>query len=391
MGIDHDKLTTLTGDYIVKKIRENDASWKQIFSSTLGRVGDWSWPRPDYVCKDHENGVTYAFEFKPPNQTKREYLTGLGQSLSYLQKHHYSGLIVPELSDDGFPIAQFIQLTLESDEFKHLPISLISYIPEKLEFDIDNAIKILKKITSERSTTLIDSTSSVNSTYWAFWRDMSHFELFELLKLSDQYSSNQGDIYSEYIYPKFYQDFLIGGKALDWEGNHRVKTDSDASKRSEKQNYKIPLFHLNLWNQVEGRLTYKGYKLLTFGKMFGVTSTEFKDYLSYLLLTEGRHLELIHEVEQYQRLNKGTIPETSEKFKLSLDNYLEAKGSIGDRKPTAITTGAKVSYIRDEFKVWNKLGLIYCHSRHYFTKGEGLRFNWGKITDLLMKKYSIED
>ena len=101
MGELHDASATMYGDAILTKIRNADCDFKQIFSTSIVRTGDWDWPRPDYVCYDEDLKVTYALEFKPPFQSKREYLTGLGQSLAYLQKHMYSGLIVPFVASDG--------------------------------------------------------------------------------------------------------------------------------------------------------------------------------------------------------------------------------------------------------------------------------------------------
>ena len=102
----HDTYTNKTCQIILSKIRNQENEWKQIFSSSINRVGWNGWPQPDFVCEDNVTNMRYAIEFKPPNQTKREYLTGLGQCLGYLNAHNYSGLVLPEKSDDGFEIAE---------------------------------------------------------------------------------------------------------------------------------------------------------------------------------------------------------------------------------------------------------------------------------------------
>lgn len=388
MGEVHDTLATDIGDYIMMRIRKEDNDWKQVFSTSISRIGDWDWPRPDYVCKDENNNDTYALEFKPPKQSKREYLTGLGQALAYLQKHTYSGLIVPRVCEDNFRISDFIKDTLTSDEFRDVPISLIAYDQSTINKDVGKSIELMKGISSIR-TSRIKTTSSNNRTYWCWWRDASNYEMFNLLELSDKYRNVSGDIYTGKVYPEFYE-LLVTGGTKQWDGSPREKTRSDASFKSEKQNYKIPLFQLGLWNQSEGRITVKGYKLLILGKLYGPDSREFIDYLTYLLLVDGKHLDLINDVEKFQKLYQNWMPETRTKYLVMLEDYLEDKGSIGERKPSAVSTGAKESYIRDEPKLWNKLGLLELKNTiQYFYPGEGIKFNWNKITSLLMKDYKI--
>lgn len=389
MGKTHDELASITGGQLLDNIRLEKEDWKQVFSLDMHRVGDWDWPRPDYVLYDNANEVTYANEFKPPKQSKREYLTGLGQTMAYLQKHDYAGLILPKYSDDGFEISKYILNLLDSYEFNHLPISLIEYDEDNIETNPSTSVNILKSITVERGSKPINKgQSSVSKTFWCFWRDASHYEIYELLKLADKYNDEEGDIYTQYVYEEFY-DMMVNGKTKQWDGSSRNKKYSESSKKSEKQNYKIPLFHLGLWSQSEGRLTPKGYKLLTIGKIYGVNSKHFKDFLTYLLLIDGKHLQLINEITEYQR-NTEFLSENRNEFYLNLDTYLESKGFIGKRKPTAITTNAKVSYLRDEPKLWNHLGLIEKRNKKdYFYPKEGFKFNWNKITELLTNDYNI--
>ena len=386
VGKTHDELASFVGSILLDNIRTEKEGWKQIFSTDIFRVGDWDWPRPDYVLLDNEKDLSYANEFKPPKQTKREYLTGLGQTIAYLQKHDYAGIILPKYADDGFPISKYISDILNGDEFKHLPISVIEYDEDNLTKD---EIKIIKSISEERQRKPIaKNDNSVSKTFWCFWRDASHYEVYELLKLSDKYNDKKGDIYTDYIYKEFY-DMLINGETKMWDGKSRCKKPSASSKKSEKQNYKISLFHLGLWSQSEGRLTIKGYKLLTIGKIYGPDSKKFMDYLSYLILIDGKHLQLINEVEEYQRSVSKEVLNNRNSYYVNLDIYLENKGYIGKRKPTAITTNAKGSSIRDEPKLWNHLGLVNSKNTRYFVNGFGIQFNWNKISELLLNNYEL--
>lgn len=384
MGTFHDAMATKCGDQVLSHIRAGDSRYQQIFSTSMSRVSDWEWPRPDYVCFDAVNSCTYAMEFKPTNQSKREYLCGLGQSLSYLQKHMYSGLIVPTVADDGFRISSFINDTLQADEFKDVGISLYEYDPKTFE------IEILRGIKTQRSVNNLKIKEPKNSTFWCWWRDMSNYELFDLLSLSFKYNEKDDDIYSKYIYPEFW-DRLSKGSTLMWEGVNR-KPMSLASKNASKQNYKIPLSQLELWNASTGKLTERGLKLLQIGKMYGANSEVFLTALSYLILVDGKHLELIKKVEDYQK--ELIIPNKSNDFLLLLENALESDGYIGARKPTARKgkpTG-KPSYIRDEPKIWKKLGLFEMNkSKNYFIPSEGYHFDWHKISDVLIDGQRLID
>ena len=377
MGSFHDMVANEIGDKILQNIRQAVKPWSQVFSNNVFRVGDWGWPRPDFVCLDNTNDETYALEFKPPKQSKREYLTGLGQAIAYLQKHHYSGLIVPEFADDGFPIAKYISETLKSDELKHLPISLISY-------DENNEIDMLKPITKRRADIPKSFSNDKTVTFWCWWRDMSHYEVFQLLEISDKFRHERGDVYSYHIYPDFAKK-LFSNQTKDWDGNFRNK-QSVKSISSEKQNYKIPLFQLGYINQADGKLTEDGYNILIPGKLYGPDSKQFKDMLAKRILIEGRHLELILEIEEYQKDKKGSLPETSTEYVLELESHLTVNGSIGSRKPTAVKTGAKPSYLRDEMKIWNKFGFLITKNNQYFYKKEGYRFNFKEIMRLLTDK-----
>ena len=101
-------------------------------------------------------------------------------------------------------------------------------------------------------------------------------------------------------------------------------------------------------------------------------------------------MSLIKKVEDYQK--NSIIPKKSDKFLLSLENSLQNSGCIGPRKPAArkgnIT--AKPSYIRDEPKLWTKLGLMELKGKkQYFFPNEGYKFNWNIISDALVEGQRI--
>lgn len=372
----HDEGAEHCGNYILSQIRSDNKDYKQIFSTSLHRIGDFNWPRPDYVCYDEEKNASYALEYKPMMQSKREYVCGLGQSITYLQHHTYSGLIIPERADDGFPIAQFMLDVFNTEPLANAHISLFSY-NENLE------VSILKAISEERTNRPHLTRDLGDKTFWCWWRDMSHYELLKLLELSFIYYDKQGDIYTNYIYPNF-KDLLYNGKCKDFEGNYR-NIASERSALSLKQNYRIPFEQLGLWTSKEGKISDLGMQLLTIGVKYGADSKNFKDAIAYLLLTTGKHLDLIHIIREIQETY--VIPKTSVEYKLLLESILTERGMIGKRKPSAITTNAKGTYIRDEFKLWNKFGLIKCENNRYVQPYKGLEFDWQRITDLLSNHF----
>lgn len=176
---------------------------------------------------------------------------------------------------------------------------------------------------------------------------------------------------------------MVDQKTRQWDGTPRSKTASTASMKAEKQNYKIPLVQLELWSRSEGRLTDLGFTLLEIGKKYGPDSKKFFDFLAYLILVNGKHLDLINLVDKFQKSKEAA--RSSKDFVIELDAFLSDNGCIGKRKPTAVKTGAKFSYMRDEMKLWNKLGFLYPYNNaSYFFPGEGYKFNWERITDVLI-------
>lgn len=384
MGANHDLLADKAGRAIISKIVNRVDNWGQIFSDNINKAGDFGWPRPDYVCYDYDLDQSIAFEFKPPNHQKREYLTGLGQTLSYLEKHHYSGLILPTVVE-GFEIAQHISNILSLDVFARHHIAVIGYNERTLESDPLNSIQLLKSVADERTGEIV--TNDLSQTYWCWWRDISHYEISTLLNILDKHSNKTGDIYSQYAWPEFWA-MMVAGQTRTWEGQGRRKTDNARNRASEKQNYKIPLFQLGLIEPSEGRLTVEGYKLISVGKIYGLDSSLYLDYLTKLVLIEGKHLILIQDLEEFKNIATATSLVSQDQFRIDFEQYLNDNNSIGRRKPGRTTTGNKVSYIRDEFKLWNKLGLLKTvGTRNYFVNGRGIEFNWSRITEILTKDF----
>lgn len=380
MGANHDLLADRAGREIVSKIVNRDDNWGQIFSDNINKVGDFGWPRPDYVCYDQDLQQSIAFEFKPPNHSKREYLTGLGQTIAYLQKHHYSGLILPE-KVEGYNIAQHVTDVLSLDVFAKHHITVVGYNEQTLVSNPSSSITLFKAIEDERTGEIINT--DVKQSYWCWWRDISHYETFTLLDLLDKNRDKPGDIYTNNVWPIFWQ-LLINGRTRTWEGNPRNKAGT--SENQEKQNYKISPRQLGLFETSEGRLTAEGYKLLSIGKIFGVESSMYFDYFTKMILIDGKHLNLIQDMEQFKKEASPESFTSTNQFTIDFEQFLDENNSIGPRKPGRTTTGMKISYIRDELKLWRKLGLIN-GTGSYVNNGKCFEFNWSRITEILTKDF----
>ena len=132
MSDTHDQGAINATSVILNKVRSEDGEFKQIFTNRFHRSGFTGWPKADAIFKDYfgEEEVTIGFEYKPPLQEKREYMTGVGQAVSYLHHNDYAGLIIPKISKDNYPISDFIvELFNSRDELKNLPICIFDYDP----------------------------------------------------------------------------------------------------------------------------------------------------------------------------------------------------------------------------------------------------------------------
>ena len=69
-------------------------------------------------------------------------------------------------------------------------------------------VTILRTIKQERTGIILKPTEDDDRTFWCWWRDMSHYELFDLLSLSFIYSEYEKDAYSDLIFPMFWKKLI---------------------------------------------------------------------------------------------------------------------------------------------------------------------------------------
>lgn len=325
------------------------------------------WPRPDIAFEDPSSGATLALEFKPPNQPKREYVTGVGQMLTYLREFEFSGLVLPQKTSDGFRIADYVRTVVE-EELAGLPLVLFSYDKSVLDLTIE------RQLIARQGSAPIKPARKGRGTFWAYWRDLSNYDVFALLRIVD--ARMRPDFSA--AFGKFWKSEILTKKARTWEGRLRRKR-AKAQITPEQRNAFYALRHSGLIDQ-QGEITIAGLELLHVGKVYGPDSIAFLTLLGRQILLDGQHLDLILWVEKESSALTPAQKGSAKEYLNSLDARLVAEGVIPPRGKKA----SKAHFIRDEPKLWNKLGLLHKrNSTDYFFPGQGYRFDWRRIISII--------
>ncbi len=336
----------------------------------LRRIATWDTPMVEYAYQNTENMNTIAFIFPDLARNVSEWVKDGLDALS-----HYDSCIAC-FSAEALSDANLFCDYLADKGLNSLQIGVVVYDTK------GNVFVVSMYALSDTSSKKRSQTEK--KSYWCWWRDASQYEVAVLLELSEKYDDLNEDIYTKKVYPEFY-DMMINQQTRQWDGTPRKKNYSVASYKSEKQNYKIPMFQLGLWDALTGHITPKGRALLKIVRKYGAGSSRYMLSLSKLILLEGKHLDLIKDLDDFQKSCPEVIPESSAEYFILFDNYMETKGSIGTRKPTAVKTGAKRAYVRDEPKLWNKLGFVIPSGiGRYYWPFIGLKFDWKRINEVLI-------
>lgn len=341
------------------------------------RIATWDTPQIEYAYQNLESLNTIAFLFPDEKKNEEDWVKDSVEILNV-----FDSCIVCFSSNQLYDANSFCDC-LAMKGLDSLQVGTIAY-------DTSGHIITLKMYIRSDTSSKTRSKGEQKS-YWCWWRDASHYEVAMLLELSEKYDDLKEDIYTNKVYPEFY-DMMINRQTKQWDGTPRKKNYSKASYKSEKQNYKIPMCQLGFWNVQTGHITPKGKLLLEVARRNGDGSDIYLKYLSKIILLDGKHLDLIKDLDEFQKKCPEIVPESSAEFFVLFDNYMETKNSIGTRKPTAIKTGAKKAYVRDEPKLWNKLGIIIPSGKNrYYWPFKGIRFNWTKINEILLSTKNQEE
>jgi hypothetical protein len=351
---------------MLTELRQGTPTWSApdlTAAITLGSRFD-AWPRPDATFFDGTSDRSLAVEFKPPGHGKREYVTGLGQCLTYLNAFDYAILVVPALAADGFAIADYLGDTVRGGALRDAPLGVLGYRTDP-ETDMHEVVPLRTR--KDR----VAKSPAMRSIFWGYWRDLSQYDVFQLLVFVDRI----GDF--DAGWQKFWASYLLRGRARLWNGKAR-RPYSSASASANELNASLSLRHANLIDS-NGQLTQQGLELLNLGKVYGADSVVFVDRLARRILDDARHLELIYWVSEVQSTIKPSDLRMADRYLLALEKRLVAEGVI--RRPRG---HSKPAFIRDEPKLWNKLNLLRRQSTtRYFWPGDGLLFDWRRIIGIL--------
>jgi len=371
MSFEHDAMAHGVERLLLEQLRAGSADWAtdRLTRATSLWPGFIDWPRPDFVFLDESTGASLAVEFKPPAQAKREYVTGLGQAMTYLNTFEYAAVVVPRWTDDRFDLGAYLKKTLNADCCASLPVALFVYDRDATDAEDTMAeVHLRPRLGEAPKSPRLHS----RRVFWSYWRDLSQYDVFCLLNLMG--ASRPRRFAS--AFRQFWRTRMVTGRALTWEGSMRKRRKPRSpSYNSERINADLSLRYIGVID-TEGNLTGLGYELLHLGRLHGPDSPAFIRRLANLVLLGGRHLDLILWVDEKQRTINGRRKQDAGAFFGALDKCLQDDGIIRH----APVDRPKPTFLRDEQKLWNKLGLLVRRDgKSYFHPHIGLVFDWRAI------------
>jgi len=379
----HDVLAYAVATEAVARLRAGLAPWSSLFSSSVYITASRAWPVPDFVLVDSGKNLNVAAEFKPPKQTKREYLTGLGQAISYSRDFHYALLVIPDIADDGYRIADHVVDVMRQPVLSHTPVGVLSYDPGV--FSPARPGFNEAHFFGPRSAPPAH-TVSLDQSFYAKWREMSPQEIYLLLAFSyDEVrapTSLAGNI-RDRAFSKLWAEIQAGKVMNTWAGKVRTYGSTPSMKSNVAKNYRNFLFHIG-WTDADGALTKEGIEAHHVGTLFSSKSRPFLDAIAFATLTSGKHLILFNAISEYQDGIKGSFPAEGAWLD-GLEKFLESKGLLkrNPNRSAVATKGEERGFLKAEKQLWKQLDLVIPRGRFVFHPNRGFIFNWSRITDLL--------
>lgn len=408
MALNHHVMAKATTDAILHNFKTNTWSYNGSCGTDFYRVGTSAdFPSPDAAFYDPTNKFLASFEFKPPTETKRGMLTGVGQSIAYLKSCDLAYLISPRVID-GFDMGNFLTDLYSNQISDKVPVGLIIY-------DNNNPtnLTLAHNVDSLTTGALIGTRAPAVDRFWAKHQDMP-VALFHLL-LHYYYLKKvgliTGDAYEacwkERMLPADLLENFTPRPVLDVTGteiktlrqakpltfmekkipaikkahpgntaewirlvSHDIDTTftGDNMYNSLRKNFVTFLKHIQVIDS-EGNLTDSGFNLYHCGLTNGPTSKVFTDYFTREVLTSGHHLDLLLDIDSIKQSN----PDKSLDEVLSMmEADYEEKGYI-KRNPNRISgEQSNTAFLKYEKILWQALGLM----------DNSYNIQWRKITEI---------
>ena len=126
----HDSKGKEVVDSILKKFKEGAWECNGGMGRGFYRTGtSKTFPSPDHAfANDDANKIRLTFEYKPDTEKKRGILTGLGQSIAYLNASDISYLVIPKtLVENNYDIQLVMSEIFENSIVGILPVGLIVF------------------------------------------------------------------------------------------------------------------------------------------------------------------------------------------------------------------------------------------------------------------------
>lgn len=411
--MNHHLLAKTTTDSILGKFKTEEWKCCNGIGKNFFRVTtEASFPAPDATFYDESLKFLVSFEFKPPTETKRGILTGVGQSIAYLQDANISYLIAPERLED-YDLGSYLADLFEKQIYGKIPSGLILYKNDHPE-DVRLVCDISTELGESSKTKNIKAKGITTSRFWAKHQDLP-IPLFHLLLhcyfLKKSHTIKEDGFkycWNNYlISPTILSDFQptvvydcsnqiiktpAGNKNLMMLEKILKKTDSlgfekresiikheidtefsgDNMFQSYKKNFVTFLKHLKAIDS-EGELTDNGFKLYHLGLAHSPNSKVFKDYFTKEVLTTGHHLDLLLDLDSTLRSN--TNISFKESLQLMEETY-ETKGFLKRNPNRRSGKASSVGFLKYECILWRSLGLLVQNAaNHYFV-------NWKAITEI---------
>lgn len=384
--ITHHVLAFAIASEAVRRIRGQQQPWSEVLSHDVYSTSARGWPLPDFVIVDSRNSKAVAGEFKPPDQSKREYLTGLGQAVAYTRDFDYAILVVPRLAEDGYRIAEHIHEVLAQPPLLQVPVGLVCY-DERVISAQSAPFDVLHALTARQTPVVHRGTTS--ESFWAKWRDISPEEMGIFLNyLYEEGRSNAPGTPRDRAFDRLWAD-ILAQRTHHWSGGVRSVANTRESKVAWGKNYRNFVSHIG-WTLADGKLTEEGLRALHLAHIYGSDSRIFLDHIALTVLMGGKHLVLINAINEFQdaRQRSGQPIQSEDQWRLDIEAHLDLQGLV-KRNPgrhAAAVQQVPRDFMKAENTLWKNLGFIVgrgARAGRVYHPGRGYVFDWARITSLL--------
>lgn len=372
MSLSHDELAELLSRVILQKFRNR---FSNVFISSVSM----DFPRPDFIYIPYEmrrikireiNGylrqttltgepppLPVSFEVKTPYVYKHEYITGIGQAISYNSIFPLSYLVVPDYNMEGFEVSDFLKDIIETN---NLNIGLFSYRMEN-----PKEVELIKEasIVRTQAKRIKESVKGIKRSY-SYWRETKPEEVFEALRISRELErTRQTNNILDMVMEKLWKEVLS------------KRFQKAKRKSSFLLNYKLFLIQNALLDAM-GHLTAIGRHTLFLGERFGKESETFREIITYILLKYGGHYILLSKIYEEQRKMSEKDLTSWEKWANEIERRLKEQDY----------------YIsKDDFRT-DLPRMLFAYDRYFcgiterhFVEGKGISINFPKIVEILDK------